>query len=364
MILKMVAPYIVNGNITFNQFENVFDMLSLHEKYSVVDLLIANNIGLEDENEVVSNAKNGSGVDGSIAIEEKKDNNFLIKYDKGIFTDSGKEEEFERVIQYENIKQSNIALCELIQNGSLQARNDICVKNSGLIYKYAQAYQYFYGNNLDIEDLVQAGHIGLAKAAEKFDIGRNSAFSTYATFWIKQAISREIVDKGFIIRLPVHVFEKISKVSRLDSRYDQEGYTYRERLTLIASELNCTESKVSELLSIRSQFLSLASLNVPVGEENETEFGDLIEDVESISPEDEFCKKELRDIIEKMLDDLTPKEKKVLRLRFGFDNGRSYTLEEVGKEFGVTRERIRQIEAKAIRKLRQPMKRKKLNDYY
>jgi len=370
LILKMIEPYEVEGSITYKEFDNIFNMLSLHEQYNVVGILIAHGIEIKDAIET-DDIEVDDGESDLLDIEPKNeellnddlDEGFQIKYDEGIFRDGRSSEYGEGVLQYREIKQSNVILCQLIQRGSIQAQNDLCVKNEKLVRKYAKAYFENFGNDLGFDDLMQMGYIGLLKAAKKFDPNLENAFSTYAVYWIKQSISREIADKGFTIRLPVHVVEKVSKVTRLDNKLYQEGYSYSERITKIAQEIGCSADKVSSYLTLRSQFLSCTSLNTPVGEDGDIEIGELVEDKESIGPEDLCCEKELREKIDVILGTLTSREEKILRLRFGLDDDITHTLEEVGQVYNVTRERIRQIEAKALRKLRHPTRSNKIRDY-
>lgn len=372
----MIEPYVVEKTISYSDFDNIFEMLSLREQYLVVDILIAqqidlvetiqaNHSGTEEREEIFLD------IDIINGIEEDEENNdvfdnpdmFEIKYDENIFRDGERAEQIQDVKQFDKIKQSNTTLCHLIQHGNLQAMSDLCVKNQKLVFKYAQAYYKLYGNDMDLEDLQQVGFLGLIKAAERFDFNKECAFSTYAVCWIKQAISRDLIDYGFTIRLPVHVVEKIRKAKHLDNKYYEEGYDFSERIQLISQEMNLTETQVSNLFTLKTQFLSCTSLNVPVGEEGDIELGALIEDKETLSPEDLVLYNDFTETLEGVLSTLTKREETILRLRFGFDSNAPQTLEAVGKTFGVTRERIRQIEAKALRKLRHPSRINKLRDY-
>lgn len=220
----------------------------------------------------------------------------------------------------------------------------------------------YYGNKLDFEDLIQLGFIGLLKGAERFDASLGYQFSTYAIYWIKQTISRGICDVGYTIRIPVHMIERIRKVTNLDNQYGVVGYDYKKRLELISENLHISKDDIEECFLLRKNILNYTSLDIPVGEEEETAMLDVIP-FEQERIEDIVARMELKDELNEVLLELTDREEKVLRLRYGLDDGRYRTLEEVGKEFHVTRERIRQIEAKALRKLKHPSRSKKLKDY-
>lgn len=251
-------------------------------------------------------------------------------------------------------------MCTLIQQGNRQAEQDLCVKNKKLVDKYVFTYQKRYGNRLDFEDLEQVGFIGLIKAAKKFELHQGK-FSTYAVWWIKQAISREIMDNGYAIRIPVHMMERINKVARVEGLYI--GLSIGARIEKISEELSIPKEAVRECLILRKNYLSYASLNAPISDEEGTELGEMIPEEDILPVEDIVADKEMRRALEAVMSTLTQREQKVLRLRFGLDDGRARTLEEVGKQFDVTRERIRQIEAKALRKLRHPSRTKKIKDY-
>ena len=253
--------------------------------------------------------------------------------------------------------EEEVELAQRIKKGDQEALEKLTKANLRFVVSVAKQYQ---NQGLSLPDLINEGNLGLIKAAEKFDCDRGFRFSTYATWWIRQAITRSIADQARTIRIPVHMVETINKVIRVSRQLLQE-LGHDPSPEEISAEMNMPVDKVREILKIAQEPVSLET---PIGEEEDSHLGDFIPDEAASEPSEAASFTLLKEQLVDVLGTLTPREEKVLKLRFGIEDGRTRTLEEVGKEFNVTRERIRQIEAKALRKIRHPGRSKKLRDYY
>ena len=336
-----VGDYLSDLKLSVEEIEGAYDML---EKEGVT---IVNNRDevpdLDEEDGVVLDENGGIDVEKTVPKSVPTDDPVRM-YLKEI----GKvplltaEEERELAIR--------------VQNGDEEAKNKLCESNLRLVVSIAKRY---LNRGLTFLDLIQEGNLGLIKAVDKFDYTKGFKFSTYATWWIRQAITRSIADQARTIRIPVHMVETINKLIRIQRQLLQE-LGREPTAEEIAKEMGITVEKVREIKKISQDPVSLET---PIGEEEDSHLGDFIPDDDVPAPVDAAAYSMLKEQLMEVLDTLSEREKKVLMLRFGLEDGRPRTLEEVGKEFNVTRERIRQIEAKALRKLRHPSRSKKLRDY-
>ena len=338
-----------SGFITYEQLANVLkglelDSDSLDELYNVFS---ENNIAVvseEDANKGGESKQDEIILDDDILTKDLNINDPVRMYLKEIG-------QIKLLTMEEELE-----LADRIMAGDQEAKTILAEANLRLVVSIAKRY---VGRGMLFLDLIQEGNIGLMKSVEKFDVGKGFKFSTYATWWIRQAITRAIADQARTIRVPVHMVETINKLARIQRQMTLELNREPSEEEL-AEKMGTSVEKIREIYKISQEPVSLET---PIGEEDDSHLGDFVPDERNMSPEEYATNEMLKDEISEVLLTLTEREEKVIRLRFGLEDGKSRTLEEVGQMFGVTRERIRQIEAKALRKLRHPSRSKKLKDY-
>ena len=337
-----------NGFITYEELANALkglelDADSLDDLYNTFN---ENSIAIVSEDEAGTDGEGGSPLllDDDVLTKDLTINDPVRMYLKeiGQIKLLSMEEELE--------------LSDRILAGDEEAKRILAEANLRLVVSIAKRY---VGRGMLFLDLIQEGNIGLMKAVDKFDVGKGFKFSTYATWWIRQAITRAIADQARTIRVPVHMVETINKLARIQRQLTLE-LNREPTEEELAEKMHTSVDKIREIYKISQEPVSLET---PIGEEEDSHLGDFIKDERNVSPEEYATNEMLKDEISKVLLTLTEREEKVIRLRFGLEDGKSRTLEEVGQLFGVTRERIRQIEAKALRKLRHPSRSRKLKDY-
>ena len=350
---------------TFEERKQELVKLGREKGFVTYEQLAAALKGLELDADSLDELYNAFNENGIAVVSEDEDDNSgvdsIILDDNALTKDLNINDPVRMYLkEIGQIKLLNIEeeleLADRICDGDQEAKNILAEANLRLVVSIAKRY---VGRGMLFLDLIQEGNIGLMKAVEKFDVSKGYKFSTYATWWIRQAITRAIADQARTIRVPVHMVETINKLARIQRQLTLELNREPSEEEL-AKKMNMSIDKVREIYKISQDPVSLET---PIGEEDDSHLGDFIKDERNLSPEEFATNEMLKDEISEVLLTLTEREEKVIRLRFGLEDGKSRTLEEVGQMFGVTRERIRQIEAKALRKLRHPSRSRKLKDY-
>lgn len=351
------------SEISYGEILSVFaDIeLSVQDMEDIYDILAQHGIELTNDNELDDEEPNDEQIKELEREQEQEPDDNLADLDfsvpDGVAIDDPVRMYLKEIGRVPLLSaQDEVDLSRKMEEGDEIAKRNLIESNLRLVVSIAKRY---VGRGMLFLDLIQEGNLGLIKAVEKFDYRKGYKFSTYATWWIRQAITRAIADQARTIRIPVHMVETINRINRAQRALIQE--LGRDPLPEeIAKRMGVSVERVREISKISQEPVSLET---PIGEEEDSHLGDFIEDEEALAPAEAASFFLLREQLDEVLDTLTPREKKVLQLRFGLNDGRSRTLEEVGNVFGVTRERIRQIEAKALRKLRHPSRSKKLKDY-
>ncbi len=349
------------GNLTYKDISDQVDHIEFDKDQmdEIYDTLISNGIEIvseaDPEDFELKKLEDDKDVDHDLGDDGEED--LEASLSKGIAVDDPVRMYLKEIGKVPLLTaEEEIELAKRMEQGEEEAKKKLCEANLRLVVSIAKRY---VGRGMLFLDLIQEGNLGLIKAVDKFDWRKGYKFSTYATWWIRQAITRSIADQARTIRIPVHMVETINKLIRISRQLLQElgrEPTPEE----IAAEMDISVEKVREILKIAQEPVSLET---PIGEEEDSHLGDFIPDDDVPAPADAAAFSMLKEQLVEVLDTLTEREQKVLKLRFGLEDGRARTLEEVGRRFDVTRERIRQIEAKALRKLRHPSRSKKLKDY-
>ena len=346
----MIADVLENTDLDKNQMDDLYEAL-MSKGIEIVsetepddfEILLENDVDITEDPDVIMDEAEEIDLEASIP--------------KGIAVDDPVRMYLKEIGKVPLLSaDEEIELAKRMEQGDEEAKKRLCEANLRLVVSIAKRY---VGRGMLFLDLIQEGNLGLIKAVDKFDYRKGYKFSTYATWWIRQAITRSIADQARTIRIPVHMVETINKLIRV-SRQLLQTYGREPTPEEIAAAMNISVEKVREIQKIAQEPVSLET---PIGEEEDSHLGDFIPDDDVPAPAEAAAFSMLKEQLIEVLDTLTEREQKVLKLRFGLEDGRARTLEEVGKEFDVTRERIRQIEAKALRKLRHPSRSKKLKDY-
>ncbi len=347
---REVADFLEGVDLNKDQMDEIYDSLT------TMGIEIVSEVDPEDF-ELLSIEHEESEDDEVMPVTEDNEIDLEATLPKGIAVDDPVRMYLKEIGKVPLLSaDEEIELAKKMELGDDYAKKRLCEANLRLVVSIAKRY---VGRGMLFLDLIQEGNLGLIKAVDKFDWRKGYKFSTYATWWIRQAITRSIADQARTIRIPVHMVETINKLIRISRQLLQE-YGREPSPEEIAKEMDISEEKVREILKIAQEPVSLET---PIGEEEDSHLGDFIPDEDVPAPAEAAAFSMLKEQLVEVLDTLTEREQKVLKLRFGLEDGRARTLEEVGKRFDVTRERIRQIEAKALRKLRHPSRSKKLKDY-
>ncbi|QIB69481.1 RNA polymerase sigma factor RpoD [Aminipila butyrica] len=348
---REVADYLEGIDLNKDQMDEIYDSLT------AMGIEIVSEVDPEDFELLSIEQDENDDVEIIPASEDSSEIDLEATLPKGIAVDDPVRMYLKEIGKVPLLSaDEEIELAKKMEQGDEEAKKRLCEANLRLVVSIAKRY---VGRGMLFLDLIQEGNLGLIKAVDKFDWRKGYKFSTYATWWIRQAITRSIADQARTIRIPVHMVETINKLIRISRQLLQE-YGREPSPEEIAKEMDISEEKVREILKIAQEPVSLET---PIGEEEDSHLGDFIPDDDVPAPAEAAAFSMLKEQLVEVLDTLTDREQKVLKLRFGLEDGRARTLEEVGKRFDVTRERIRQIEAKALRKLRHPSRSKKLKDY-